>query len=172
MAGISTWIWFDAAFLLLTITAIVLHTRDRKHRLPVLPESQFGRAQMLYLSLLWLMVVGNFERALVGFTAQRLVTEGAIYVVALISTLLLLFTDSRPFPAGEPLSPGQARPRAEFTRILAVGVTAAIVSIAADWAIVRAIYGDRFAGHAGLHIRFGPSATINQGERRNRAPSR
>jgi hypothetical protein len=30
-----------------------------------------------------------------------------------------------------------------------------------DWAIVRGIYGDRFAGHSGLHIRFGPGATTH-----------
>jgi hypothetical protein len=51
--------------------------------------------------------------------------------------------------------------------IVAAGTCAAIVSIVADWAIVRAIYGDHFAGHAGLHIRFGPKATINQVENRN-----
>ena len=39
---------------------------------------------------------------------------------------------------------------------VAVGLTAATLSIVADWAIVRAIYGDRFAGHARLHTRFRP----------------
>jgi hypothetical protein len=34
--------------------------------------------------------------------------------------------------------------------------------ILTDWAIVRAIYGDRFAGHAGKHIRFGPNATTQR----------
>jgi hypothetical protein len=43
---------------------------------------------------------------------------------------------------------------------------AATLSILADWAIVRAIYGDRFAGHAGLHTRFRTTATTNPPENR------
>ena len=42
-----------------------------------------------------------------------------------------------------------------------IGVAAALIMIVADWAIVRAIYGDRFAGHSGKHIRFGPNATTH-----------
>ncbi|MGH9752871.1 MAG: hypothetical protein ACREA2_08800 [Blastocatellia bacterium] len=34
-----------------------------------------------------------------------------------------------------------------------------MVSVVADWGIVRAIYGDTFAGFSGKHIRFGPDAT-------------
>jgi hypothetical protein len=37
-----------------------------------------------------------------------------------------------------------------------------ILSVSLDWAIVRAIYGDQFAGHAGSHIRFGPNATATK----------
>jgi hypothetical protein len=46
-------------------------------------------------------------------------------------------------------------------RTATMGLVAASVSVAADWAIVRAIYGDRYAGrpYAGLNIRFGPNAT-------------
>ncbi len=35
-------------------------------------------------------------------------------------------------------------------------------SVLADWEIVRAIYGDQFAGHGGQHIRFGPNATVTK----------
>jgi hypothetical protein len=41
-------------------------------------------------------------------------------------------------------------------------VIVSALAILANWAIVRAVYGDRFAGHSGLHIRFGPNATVNK----------
>jgi hypothetical protein len=172
MAGIAAWAWFEAAYLLLAITAIVLWARHQKRPLPVVPESWLGKGQLLYLGLLWLMVVGNFERALVGFTAQRLVTEGVIYLVALISTLILLLSAAPAMPAGEPQPVVPSRARWPLAATVAVGATAAILSIVVDWAIVRAIYGDRFAGHAGLHIRFGPKATINRIENRGEVPNR
>jgi hypothetical protein len=42
-----------------------------------------------------------------------------------------------------------------------MGAGAALIAVLVDWAIVRGlyVYGDRFAGHAGLSIRFGPNAT-------------
>ena len=103
--------------------------------------------------LLWWLAVGNFERALVRFTAPRLVTEGVIGAVALACTALVLAwpppTSTAPPASDEPR-------RAWLARMLAVGLLAAAGSILLDWAIVRSIYGDRFAGHASLHFRFGP----------------
>jgi len=42
------------------------------------------------------------------------------------------------------------------------GLVAAILSVAADWVIVRAVWGNQFAGNAKLHIRFGPNATATK----------
>ena len=55
-----------------------------------------------------------------------------------------------------------ASKRRGLAATVAAGSIVAILSIVADWAVVRAIHGDRFAGHAGLHIRFGPRATISR----------
>ena len=52
-------------------------------------QSWLGKGQLLYLGLLWWLVAGNFERALVAFKAERLVTEGVIYLVALACTLVV-----------------------------------------------------------------------------------
>ena len=61
-----------------------------------------------------------------------------------------------------PASPG----RSPLAATVALGLAAATLSIVADWAIVRAIYGDRFAGHSRLHTRFGSTATTNALENR------
>jgi hypothetical protein len=78
MSGVATWAWFDLAYLLLTLTLLALWVRHRLQPLPIVPRSWLGMGQLLYLGLLWSLVAGNFERELVAFTAQRLVTEGVL----------------------------------------------------------------------------------------------
>ncbi len=164
MVGITTATWFDLGYVLLALTLLALLVRHRRKPLEIVPSTAIGRGQMLYVILLWWLVVGNFEHALVAFAAQRLVTEGVIFVVALICTWLLLL-GSPPWRPGElPTSAESARPGLGHTVV--AGVLTAAVSIVVDWAIVRGIYGDRFAGHAQKHIRFGPDATINRPEDR------
>ncbi len=128
-----------------------------------MPAGWVGKGQLLYLVFLWWMVVGNFDRALVGFAEQRLVTEGVIHLNACICTLLVLLGAG----SGRAATPALAvEPAARaIRRALLVGAALAVVAILADWAIVRAIYGDRHAGHANLHIRFGPRATVKSGPR-------
>ena len=105
------------------------------------------------------MVIGNFERALVGFKDQRLVTENVIHLNALICVVILLTADRAPVP-GTLVRLREPAP-ARWGRLVAMGVGTAFIAVLADWAIVRGLYGDRFAGHAGLSIRFGPNATTS-----------
>jgi hypothetical protein len=154
--------WFDLAYGFLAIAILVPLMGHLRRPLPLIPVDPVGRAQWLYLVFLWWMVVGNFERALTNFQAQRLVTEGVIFANAAFCTGFLLVTAQGP-DATRPGSPWRHPP---LGRVVTVGLLAAIVSIVVDWGIVRAIYGDRFAGHASLHIRFGPNATTGQKPRR------
>jgi hypothetical protein len=167
MAGIPSWAWFDLGYLATALVLLSLWVCHRRRPLAIVPESWLGKGQLLYLVLLWMVVVFNFERALVAFQAQRLVTEGVLYLVALACMLVLLLSPPiSVVSSNERPALLAVRDRSRLATVVAVGLVAALVSIVADWAIVRAIYGDRFAGHAGLHIRFGPRATINQPERR------
>jgi hypothetical protein len=107
------------------------------------------------------MVVGNFDRAIVSFAPQRLVTEGVIHLNAVLSTLVLILA---PWVAwsGPSGGPGLTRGKeSRMGRLVAVGLAAGALSVLFDWGVVRAIYGDRYAGgkYAGLSIRFGPNAT-------------
>jgi hypothetical protein len=108
-----------------------------------------------------IMVAGNFERAVVGFADQRLITEGVIHVNAVICALILLLASPSRDEAATAPSPATHERPIRWSRLIAWCVAASSLAIVADWAIVRAIYGDRFAGHASLHIRFGPRATVN-----------
>ena len=164
MAGLSASTWFDLAYVLVALSLLALLLRQKKRPLAIVPTSPLGQGQLLYVILLWWLVIGNFERALVGFTPERLVTEGVLHIVALACTLLVLMGPPEMVAMKPTPTDKTARPR--LNRTIVAGLVAAIVSIIVDWAVVRAIYGDRFAGHAKQHIRFGPRATIHRLEDR------
>ncbi len=150
--------WFDLAYAAGALVILWLLREHLRRPLPVVPTSWLGKGQMLYLVFLWWMVLGNFMKALVAFAPQRLVTEGTIHLNALFCTLLLLLCSQLPgrFPV---------RPLADYAPLirksLLLGAAALVLFPVVDWGIVRALYGNTFAGYAGLHIRFGPHATIH-----------
>jgi hypothetical protein len=151
--------WFDLFYALTALAFLWLLREHLRRPLPLIPKTWLGKGQMLYLAFLWWMVVGNFLKAIVAFAPQRLVTEGTIYVNALLCTLIvLLWARDAHRLEGEPST--------DYTpllkRALAAGLAIMLLSVFVDWGIVRALYGDTFAGNAGLHIRFGPNATSNK----------
>ena len=99
------------------------------------------------------------ERALSGFHEQRLLTEWVIIVNGLIATAMILTVprdeDECAVDAPERIAP-------YVGRVVSVGVAATLVCIFAQFATVRLLYGDRFAGHAGRggkgQMRFGEDA--------------
>lgn len=157
--GLSADAWFNFAYLALAglfLAALLVH---QWRPLPLIPNSDAGKAQLFYLVFLWGMVAGNFDRAVVGFAPQRLITEGVIHLNAVCCSLLVLLCVPGTFPLSA--SPAIAMP-VTLRRVLALGLLGTVLSIAADWAIVRAVWGNQFAGHAALHIRFGPKATATK----------
>lgn len=164
MAGMSVGAWFDLGSLLVALTFLALAVRHRRRPLAVVPASPLGRGQLLDVVLLWWIVAGNFDRIVVAFTPQRLVTEGVLHAVALACTLVVLGWP--PSVSREVSSDLSAEARPWLARTLAVGVAASALAIAVDWGVVRAIYGDRFAGHSTREIRFGPEATNSRVKRR------
>lgn len=156
IVGLSSQIWFELAYLVLAAVVVWLLVSHTRRALPFIPPNWLGKGQLLYLVFLWWMVAGNFERALVAFAPQRLVTEGVIFFNATICTLLALLC------VGERPAVDQKEP-ADFGALIRktaiIGLMATAISVTADWRIVRAIYGDTFAGYAAKHIRFGPEAT-------------
>jgi len=81
--------WFRLSWLLLVSVFIIVIRRHFKTPLSLLSISWLGKGQLIFLILLWLMVVGNFERALVGWGPSRLLTEWVIFVNALLATVLI-----------------------------------------------------------------------------------
>ena len=149
------WIgWFELFYLGLGITCVWLLTVNFREPLAFIPTSWLGKGQLLYLVLLWWMVIFNFERALVGFSPHRLVTEGVITLNAIICTVLIAL--------GPQLVPKQTGSVFSFTdwvlQTLIWGTVALIGTTVVFWVIKHALYGQSHAGGASLHIRFGPNS--------------
>jgi hypothetical protein len=82
--------WFNLTWVLLIIACIFIVRRHYREPLPIFPQSSLAKGQIIFLILLWIMVVANFERALTGWHPSRLLTEWVIFVNAIVATALVL----------------------------------------------------------------------------------
>lgn len=149
--------WFILTYAAMAGAAMWLMMRHvRGRRIALVPPSWIGKGQLLYLAFLWMMVVGNFERALVGFHENRLLTEWVIFINAIIVTALILLCPREQDAVS--MQPGRDWPKA-LLRAVAAGVVIVIAAVAIETTVTRLIYGSGHTGHATPHIRFGPDAT-------------
>jgi hypothetical protein len=162
MWGWSSTTWFNLAYLALAIAvAVPLVAYYRGREVAVLPASPLGKGQLFFIVFLWWIVIGNLSRT-VPFAEQRLITEGLIHVNACLCTLLALLLPSSLRSAGVQPMPN-VRQLVKLTALTAA--IGAVLVVAGEFALVRGLWGDTFAGHAGKHIRFGPDATIDEKEK-------
>ncbi len=82
--------WFNISWFLLVMACLLIVKRHLRQQLSITPRTSLGKGQLIFLLLLWIMVIANFERALPQFTSSRLLTEWTIFVNALIATVLVL----------------------------------------------------------------------------------
>jgi hypothetical protein len=159
MWGISTVAWFNLAYLALAVTvALPLVAYARGRELAILPATALGKGQLFFIVFLWWIVIGNLSRY-APFAEARLTTEGTIHINACLCTLFALLLPHTARVAGWQA----AQPWREFLKLTAVSVAVgAVLVVAGEFALIRGLYGDSFAGHANKHIRFGPEATIHE----------
>jgi hypothetical protein len=165
--GISAEGWFNLAFVALAAAFLVLVILHQRRPLPLISEPWLARGQMIYLGFLWVMVIGNFERALVSFAPQRLVTEGVIFFNAALCTVGIFLAApvaSSGLPQGSIIWPRVLQ------RTILIGLVAGSLSVLADWGIVRGLWGDKQLAGSGKHIRFGPNATATKEKPKTGAP--
>ena len=159
LSGFSAYFWFRLGYLALAVAIaapLVMYWRGRS--VEILPASRLGKAQLLYVVFLWWIVIGNLVRT-VPFAEQRLITEGVIHVNACLCTLLALLLPSRERAVEGQFEADMLAPLKRFAASLALVV---MITVVAEFLLVRTLWGDTFAGHAGKHIRFGPNATASE----------
>lgn len=83
-------VWFNLTWALLTAACIIIVVRHYRDPLSIIPKSPLAKGQLIFLILLWMMVVANFDKALTGWVPGRLLTEWTIFVNAILATVLVL----------------------------------------------------------------------------------
>lgn len=91
--------WFNITWLALVIACVIIVYKHFKKPLAVFPSNALARGQIIFLILLWVMVVANFERALTGWHPSRLLTEWVIFINAIIATVLILILPIENIPS-------------------------------------------------------------------------
>jgi hypothetical protein len=158
--------WFNVGYVALAAAIFGLLLRHQRRPLPLIPESALGKGQLLFLAFLWWMVIGNFERALPGFAPQRLVTEGVIHLTAIVVSVLVLIGPQVKLSVNASLRTNGPL----LKRTFIWGIAGMLITVTADWALVRGVWGNQFAGYANRHIRFGPNATATKAKPRPDQP--
>jgi hypothetical protein len=82
--------WFNLAWGAISLALIALLILHQRRGLAIVPASWLGKGQLLYVLVLWIMVIANFERSLNGFAEGRLVTEWVIIINASLATFLVI----------------------------------------------------------------------------------
>jgi hypothetical protein len=152
---LTAWGWFTLFFAIVTVGFMLVAWRHGVKKVSLVPETWAGRGQLLFFLLCWIFVLGNIVKASTAFSSERLLTEGVIFVHAVIVTVLLLL-----------MTPVQSevaiRENPRWGLLLSGAILFWIVTTAIlPWGMmkhVRTIYGDKSAGHSGVNIRFGEDA--------------
>lgn len=153
--AMSAWGWFNLLFGLATAVALLLMIFHQRRAVALVPGDALGRGQMLFIAMLATVVVMNFERALSGFTEQRLITEGVIFINGVLAVALVLV-----LPRSDVIVPlhGKMNYGGTLAKTLLFGVVAVVLTTLGMTGVVRAVYGNTFTGHAGKQYRFGSEA--------------
>jgi hypothetical protein len=159
-SSIPTIGWFELFYIAIGAAIVWLLVVDIKQPLAFMPSTWLGKGQLLYLIFMWWAVVFNFERALVGFAPQRIITEGVITLNAVVCTVLLAL-GTQAVSMREAAS--QTMPYTGWIlNTVMVGLIAMILTTLAEWLIKHAIYGRNQAPGSGISIRFGPNSTATK----------
>ena len=160
------WIgWFELFYIGMGIACVWLLSVHFREPIALIPTSWLGKGQLLYLVLLWWMVIFNFERALVGFSPHRLVTEGVITLNAIICTVLVVLG-----PLSVPKQTGSLFSFNDWIwRTSIWGIVVLVGTTVVFWGMKHLLFGKAHAPGASLHIRFGadsnaPKAKPKAGE--------
>ncbi len=151
--------WFNITWALLTVACIIIVRRHYQSPLAIIPKSNLAKGQLIYLILMWIMVVANFERALTGWHSSRLITEWVIFVNAIISTVLILIL---PKDEEKVYIKEETKYNPFYKRLWLIAIGAIIVSSLFFLGTNRMIYqypGYEKLNHKWHHTRFGPRAS-------------
>ena len=96
--GVDTWWWFLAVELLLAAAVLAAIVRHRRSGFRLLPSSSIGRAQLLFLVILWVAVLGAFTQALPRMAGKGVFfVQATFWITAGLCSLLVLGLSVEPW---------------------------------------------------------------------------
>ncbi len=160
--------WFNIVWWTAAAACAILLLVHGGRRLEIVPTTWTGKAQLLYVLFLWLMVTGNLARAIPGFSNGRMVTEWVLFMNASLATLLIVALPGRERrnianERSEHPTPDTRHPTPDtfpsLTKTWLIGLTAATALLFANGYLTLALYQQHLEGKPWAnHRRFGPEA--------------
>jgi hypothetical protein len=159
ICALSARAWFDLGYSGLAIAVSMALIRHRRSRLALVPENPLGQSQLFFLVFLWPVVIGNLMRAIPPFQEQRLITEGVIYLNAVLCSVFILL---RPTPLPLPHRKEERVTTPALSTLLTACFLALLLTVGGATLGTRAIHGNSFVPHAGYRTRFGSDAVTGK----------
>lgn len=95
--GITVQWWFLVVALLLSAMILTAIARHRREKLPLVPSSDFGRGQLLFLIILWIAIAGAFTQAFPGMAGKGVFfVHVTFWITGGICSLILLSLSDKP----------------------------------------------------------------------------
>jgi hypothetical protein len=154
--------WFNVVWWTAAAACALLLIAHYRQPLDIVPTTWTGKGQLIYLVFLWLLVIGNLNRAIPGFSNGRMVTEWVLFMNASLATLLIVLLPGRergvhPTPDTRYLTPNASWPSLTKTWLIGLSVAAALICLYGY--LTLAIYKPHLEGKPWAnHHRFGPEA--------------
>ena len=151
--------WYNTIWILLLIMFCLLLKNHRQNKIWLIPSTWLGKGQFIFLILLWVMVIANFEKALPLWSPSRLLTEWVITVNAVVLSFLVLLLVQK--DSNEMISAGMPNMKAYFRRswkiCLIAMVSSSIFFLVTNRLIYRYPEDENFSGNH-YQKRFGKEA--------------
>jgi hypothetical protein len=157
-------IWFCIVWWTAAAAVGVLLLLHQRRPLEIVPATWVGKGQLIYVIFLWLMVTGNLDRAIPGFSGGRMVTEWVLFMNAILATFLVVTLpgSARWAATDEPRGAaayGRVVPWPSLVKTWLLGLAAASLLIGVYGSATLALYQEHIEGKPSAnHRRFGPDA--------------
>jgi len=106
LLGLDARWWFLLVGVLLSAVIIVAIVRQRRGRLALSPATPFGRAQLLFLAVMWIPVLGAFTQAMPGMSSRAaLLVHMSFWLSAGLCSLIVLSLRGRAVETAAQMQP-------------------------------------------------------------------
>jgi hypothetical protein len=100
--GVRAQWWFLLVGLILSVIIALAIVRCHRQNLPLMPSSEFGRGQLLFLAILWISIAGAFAQALPVMAGRGVFfVHLTFWITGGICSLIILGLSGKPTPQPE-----------------------------------------------------------------------